>query len=170
MSTTGTQTKTYTKADIRKVIENFAADYVMIADFTGLRSRQKVEESISDLRQFAEDDYLDSVTLYLLDKDGNPLQVAHYRISGNAVGWQTSMPGNNLWTAPEGASLKLVATLSDSWWDKTDEAKGTYLQSRGFHSSWSKTQKEISLAGLNSSAGQKYASNGYGWERTNYSK
>ena len=152
MSTTGTQTKTYTKAeDPQQHAENFAADYVMIADFTGLRLPQKVEESIVDLRQFAEDDYLDSVTLYLLDKDGNPLKkVAHYRISGIAVGWQTSMPGNNLWIAPEGGSLKLVATLSDSWWTKPDEAKGTYLQSHGFHSSWSKTQKEISLAGLSS--------------------
>jgi hypothetical protein len=170
MSTTGTQTTTYTRADIRKVVENFAADFSMIADFTGLRSRENVGQNVDDLRQFAEDGYLMTVTLYLMDKDGNPLKVAHYDVSGNAVGWQTGMPGNNQWRAPEGAYLKIMATLSNDWWNKTDDSKADYLKRHGFNSSWAPSDKYISLSGLTSSAGQKYASNGYGWARTNYSK
>src|ERR1700761_2059425 len=103
MSTTGTQTTTYTRADVRKVVENFAADYAMIADFTSLRSRDNVEKDVADLRQFAEDGYLVRVTLYLMDKDNNPINVAVFNVSESAVGWQNGRPGNNGWDAPAGS-------------------------------------------------------------------
>jgi hypothetical protein len=170
MSSTATRTTTYTKADVRKVVENFAADYAMIADFTGLKTRETVQKDVSDLTKFAEDGYLTRVTLYLMDKDGNPLRVATYDVSDNAVGWQSGMPGNNVWSAPEGAYLQIMATLTNEWFDKSDEGKGQYLSGRGFYYSWGKSDKSISLLGLSQSSGQKYASNGYGWSRTNYSK
>jgi hypothetical protein len=170
MSSTGTKTTTFTKADIRKVVESFAADYGMIADITGLRLREKVEHDVSDLNKFAEDGYLVRVTLYLLDKDGNPLNVAIYKVSENAVGWQTGMPGNNVWTAPAGSSLQLIATMTDAWFNKSDEGRQQYLKSRGLVGSWAKSDTTTSLNGMTASAGQKYASNGYGWARTNYSK
>jgi hypothetical protein len=166
----GTNTGTFTKVDIRKVVENFAADYSMIADFTGLLSRQNVENNVSDLRKFAEDRYLVRVTLYLMDKDGNPLKAIKYDISENAIGWQIGNPGNNVWDAPPGAYLYILATLSDNWWNQSEDAKVQYLKNNGFHGSWSKSDKQLSLNGLTSSEGQKYASNGYGWARTNYSK
>jgi hypothetical protein len=170
MSSTGTQTTTYTVADIRKVVENFAADFSMMAQATGLRTREGVAAVVSDLNKFAEHSYLVSVTLFLLDKDGNKLRVAVYKVADSAAGWKSDAPGNNLWPRTEGGSLWVLGTLADAWWNKIESDKDAFIKNNGLNSPWSKTEKNTSLGGLTSSAGQKYASNGYGWERTNYSK
>ena len=170
MSSTGTQTTTYTKADIRKVVENFAADFSMIAQATGLRSRENVAGVIFDLNVFAEYGYLEKVSLFLKDKDGNKLRVAVYTISESATGWKSDMPGNNIWPQTPGGSLWVLSTLTGSWWSKVEAEKEAFVKQRGLHCGWAKTDEDTSLSGLESSAGQKYASNGYGWERTNYSR
>jgi len=170
MSSTGTRTTTYTVADIRKVVENFAADFSMMAQATGLRTRESVAATVADLNVFAEYGYLVSVTLFLLDKDGNKIRVAVYKVSDSAAGWKSDSPGNNLWPKTEGGALWVLGTFSDEWWNKTDAEKEAFVKARGLNSPWSKTDKDTSLNGLTSSAGQKYASNGYGWERTNYSR
>ena len=170
MTSTGTRTTTYTVADIRKVVENFAADYSMIAQSTGLRTREQVVAAVSDLNTLARYDYLVSVTIYLLDKAGSKVQVAAYEVSESAVGWKTDAPGNALWPRIEGSSLRIIATLTDPWWNMAESEKEAFIKTHSLNSPWKKTDLDTSLTGLVSSAGQKYASNGYGWERTNYVK
>jgi HORMA domain-containing protein len=163
MSTSSTKTTTYTVADIRKVVENFAADFSMMAQATGLRTRENVQGVVSDLNAFANAGYLEKVTLVLKDSGGNRIRGAVYNISDSATGWKSESPGNNLWPYTPGGALNVTATLSDAWWGKDDKdafialLNGTWPSGSG-----------TSLAGMSSSAGQKYASNGYGWERTNY--
>ena len=48
MTVTATRTNTFTVVDVRKVIDNFAADYVMIGQSTGLRSRTIVDRDVAD--------------------------------------------------------------------------------------------------------------------------
>jgi len=170
MSSTTTRTTTYTIADIRKVVENFAADFSMMAQATSLRTRESVAATVSDLNKFAEYGYLISVTVFLLDKDGNKLRVAIYKVSDSASGWKSDSPGNNLWPRTEGGSLWVLGTFTDEWWNKTDAQKEAFVKTHGLNSPWAKTEKDTSVNGLTPSAGQKYASNGYGWERTNYTK
>lgn len=169
MSLTQTQTTTYTVADIRKVVDNFAADFSMMAQSTGLRTRENVAEVVSDLKIFAENGYLVRVTVFLQDKDGNKLRAADYKASDSAAGWNSDRPGNNLWPRTTDGVLWVLATLSNSWWQKTDSDKESFVKNQGLYNAWTKTDKDTSMIGLSSSAGQKYASNGYGWQRTNYS-
>ena len=169
MSSSQTQTTTFTVADIRKVIDNFAADFSMMAQSTGLRTRESVAQVVSDLKIFAEHGYLVRVRLCLEDKNGTKLRAAEYKVSDSASGWNSERPGNNLWPRTVDGSLGVLATLSDAWWQKTDADQANFVRDQGLHNSWKKTDKDTSLLGLSSSAGQKYASNGYGWERTNYS-
>lgn len=169
MSFTQTQTTTYTVADIRKVVENFAADFSMMAQSTGLRTRENVADVVSDLRIFAENGYLVQVTVILKDKDENKIRAAEYKVSNTASGWNSDRPGNNLWPRMTEGSLWIIAMMSDAWWQKTEAAKEDFIRSQGLHGAWAKTDKDTSLSGLSSSVGQKYASNGYGWQRTNYS-
>ena len=170
MSSTGTRTTTYTVADIRKVVENFAADFSMMAQATGLRTRESVEATVADLNIFAECGYLVSVTLFLLDRNGDKFRVALYKVSDSAAGWKSDSPGNNLWPRTEGGVLWVVGTLSDEWGSKTEAEKESFVKTRGLNFPWSRTDKDTSVSGMISSSGQKYASNGYGWERTNYSR
>jgi len=170
MNSTGTQTTTYTVADIRKVVDNFAADFSMMGQSTALRSRESVAEVVSDLKVFAEWGYLVEVALFLLDKDGSKLRAARYKVNDSATGWTCDRPGNNLWPRTPDGSLWVVATLTDAWWNKTDPQREAFVRDRGLHNVWARTAKDTSLTGLCSSVGQRYASNGYGWERTNYSR
>ncbi len=170
MSLTGTRTTTYTVADIRKVVENFAADFSMMAQATGLRTRENVAQVVSDLNIFAEYAYLKKVSLFLRDKDGNKLRIAVYDISDSAAGWKSEAPGNNLWPSTPGGSLSVVADLNQSWWNKADTDKAAFIKKHGLHFGWEATTQDTSATGLNPSTGQKYASNGYGWARTNYSR
>ena len=68
---TGTQTTTFTLADVRKVVNNFGADYFMIGQSTGLRSRAQVAETVGDLILFADEGYLLEVVIILWDSQGN---------------------------------------------------------------------------------------------------
>jgi hypothetical protein len=168
MSNTTTRTTTFTVSDIRKVVDNFAADFSMMAQATGLRTFESVFRTVSDLKTLAEWGYLIKVTIFLYDKDGNKICAALYKVSESAVGWQSDRPGNNLWPRTEGGQLRVLATLTDAWWNMNDVERATFIRERALFSSWSPAEWDTSLLGLNSSQGQRYASNGYGWQRTNY--
>jgi Bacterial HORMA domain family 1 len=170
VSSTGTQTTTFTVADIRKVVENFAADFSMMSQATGLRTRDSVADIVYDLRVFAEYGHLVSVRLILRDSSGNKIRGALYRVSESASGWTSEQPGNNLWPKTQGGSLNVVATMSSTWWSKTDSQKTTFISNNELNGTWPVSAEDESLDLLSPSAGQKYASRGYGWERTNYSK
>lgn len=168
MASTGTQTTTYTVADVRRVADNFAADFSMMAQATGLRSRDSVAETVSDLKTFAEEGLLIGVDLILKDAKGNQLRAAVYTVSESAAGWISGRPGGNLWPRTPGGSLKVIATLSPAWWSKTDAQKDAFRTNHGLQSNWDPTTEDTSFAGLQATEGQRYASNGYGWQRMNY--
>ena len=170
MSLTATRTNTYTVADIRKVVDNFAADFSMMAQATGLRTRESVAATVSDLKILAEKGFLIDVSLYLFDKEGNKIRATQYKVSDSASGWQSERPGNNLWPRTEGGSLKVLGNVSSAWWNMSDDARKAFIRDNGMNHPWSPATWDTSLTGLASSQGQKYASNGYGWERTNYTQ
>jgi hypothetical protein len=167
MSSTGTQTTTYTIADIQKVVDNFAADFSMMAQATGLWARDNVEKTVFDLKVFAENGYLIDVNIILKDRYGRQIRAAVYKVSESAKGWISERPGNNLWPRMPDGSLKVVATLTNAWWNMTGSEKERFIRDR-LYGSWPITTEETSFLGLASSPGQRYASNGYGWERKNY--
>jgi hypothetical protein len=169
MSSIGTNTTTYTVADIRKVVDLFAADYSMQGQATGLRTREAIAENVSDLKVFAEYGYLIEVNLILEDCNGNPQRGAKYKVAESATGWTSDRPGNNIWPRTPDGVLRLVATLADVWWAKTDIEKDAFIIFNGLHGKWAHTSKPTLFEGLSSSQGQRYASNGYGWQRTNFS-
>lgn len=168
MTSSGTQTTTYSVVDVRKVVGCFAADFSMKAQATGLRSRESVAEVVSDLKVFAENGYLSDVQLILKDAEGTEIRGTVYTVSEIAVGWSSDRPGNNLWPRTPGGTLKVIATMNQSWWDKTDSEKAAFMSRNSMYGTWAKNTDGTTLANLSSSAGQRYASNGYGWQRTNY--
>ncbi|MBL9080890.1 MAG: hypothetical protein JNK76_03740 [Planctomycetales bacterium] len=168
MSTSLTRTTTFTASDIRKVVDNFAADFSMMGQATGLKTREQIASTVGDLKIFAETGFLTEVTVILKDANGKQIRGAIYKVSESAVGWQSDRPGGNLWPRTPGGALKVVATVKDSWFSKTPEQKTAFAQAYGLTGTWPLTDEDTSLSGLTASYAQKYASNGYGMERTNY--
>lgn len=168
MTVTVTRTNTFTVVDVRKVIDNFAADYVMIGQSTGLRSRTIVDRDVADLKVFAESKYLIVLCVLLKDANGVEIRGARFQVSESATGWQTQRPGNNLWPKTPGGSLSIVATLSAAWWNLSEAERDAFKKRNGMEGRWGITSVDTSFSSLNNVQAQRYASNGYGLERTNY--
>ena len=168
MTVTATRTNTFTVVDVRKVLDNFAADYSMIGQSTGLKSRGTVDRDVTDLKVFAESKYLLVVCLLLKDLNGVELRGARYQVSESATGWQSQRPGNNLWPKTLGGALSIVATLSNAWWTISESEREAFKKRNGMEGRWGSSRVDTSFSGLNRVQAQRYASNGYGLERTNY--
>lgn len=167
---TGTQTTTYTVADIRKVVDKFAADFSMMAQATGLRDRDNVAQVVSDLKIFAENGYLEKVNLILRDSSGTQIRAAVYKVSEAAAGWKSDRPGNNLWPRTPGGALDVVATITADWSKKTEAEKKAFITQNKMFGTWPESSEDTSFIGMTKSSGQQYQSNAYGWERTNFTR
>lgn len=161
-------TLTYTVVDIGKVVENFAADYHMKAQATGLCSREIVNQNVYDIKVFAEYGYLSKVDLYLKNTYGNILRATVYKVEKSVIGSSSDRPGNNLWPQTPGGSLNLRITLTEEWFNKSDNDVKIFAEKHRLYGEWPTATEKISLSHLVSNSGQRYISNGYGWERTNY--
>ncbi len=168
MGATGTVSKTFTTVDIRKVVENFAADASMMAQSTGLLSRDYIGKVVADLNKFADARMLISVQIMLKDAQGIKLRAAVYKVSEAAIGWVSERPGNNFWPRTPNGSLRICASMTAAWNAKSAAQKAAFVKEQGLNWPWDPTTEDLSLYGLIVSAGQKYASNGYGWQRDDY--
>lgn len=166
--TTGTQTTTFTIADVRRVVNNFGADYFMIAQSTGLRSRTQVEETVTDLTIFADEGYLLAVVIILWDAQGNKIKGRRYVVSRTAVGWTSDGPGGNNWPKTLDGRLQIIATLSDTWWQLDENGQQSVKQRLGIVGGWSRTSTDTSFKDMNGTQDRQFASNGFGMQRWTY--
>jgi hypothetical protein len=165
---TGTQTTTFTIADVRKVVNNFGADYFMIAQSTGLRSRTEVEETVADLTLFADEGYLLAVVIILWDAYGNKVKARRYVVSRAAVGWKSDDPGGNNWPRTQNGRLQIIATLSDRWWELSESEQESVKQRVGIVGGWGRVSTDTSFKDMNGTQDRQFASNGFGMQRWTY--
>lgn len=163
---TGTQTKTV--ADIRRVLNSFAADFSMKAQSTGLWTRAEIEEAAEDLIAFASAGYIDAIVIILWDAAGKRLRGRKYIVSNSAIGWENDLPGNNLWPQTPGGSLQLIAVMSAEWWILTSDGQQNAKQRLAVKGAWPSKSVNVSFSGMTASRDRRYASNGFGLERWTY--
>jgi len=169
MSTVGTQTKTFTVADIRKVAESFAAVLSMISQSTGLLSTKEIDNYINDVKLFAELNLLKKVHIILKNSAGEQIRGTIFTVSVDAGTWGNDRPGDGLWPKTPGGFLNVVVTNTLEYSSKSYEEKVKFCADNGFRDSWTSSKEDTTFAKLTGSQGQKYQSNGYGMERKNYS-
>src|ERR1700693_307729 len=97
-----TQSRTFTIADIAKVIDCVAADLDMNAQSTGLLSRDLVKRYAADVKALAQQGYLLEANIVLQDAAGNPIRAAKYEVSTDGTTLTAHRPGNNLWPRTPG--------------------------------------------------------------------
>jgi hypothetical protein len=167
MSTTGTityeATATYSVADIKRVLDNFAAEFTMISQATGLRTREYVESMVSDLKVFAEREYISHIHLILYDNAGKELRAARYTLSDVAQNWAHQNPGNNLWPRTPGGDLRLYVSWTQKYLGLSETALAGMNQRLNI--SWQRVSIDLSHPGLVSQFDRRFASNGYGMEK-----
>jgi len=161
---TTTLTDTFNRDDIRRVYASFAADYRIVAEWTGLHSPTYVDQTIDEIKVLAEGQYLREVHLQLKSSAGVIRQAAVYRVSTNATGWSSDRPGDLYWDSYKGDSLALIVYFTKKWLDLPQADRDAWLPG------WGSSDFDGNYGGMSSSSDRRYASRAYGLERTRYSE
>jgi hypothetical protein len=164
---TYTQTSTYTITDVGKVIDRFTSDFHMIAQATGLSSRDRVVNTAHDAKLMAQRGYVDEINIVLRNSVGGVVRAHKYTVSTDASGWTCDRPGDNLWPRQIGGELHVVVSFTTTWWALTDHQRRTFIDSECLLV-WSPSEIDTSFPGLISRVDRRYASNAYGLERRTY--
>ena len=157
-----TGTATYTKTDIRRVVECFHADLSMLVARTGTMTQQWADDTAHDIRVMSEHECVAVVHVQLLDANGRLVAAHKYDVLG--VGrWDQGRPGANNW--PEIPRGMLVAIV----YYKDAKAADIASQLRSsLRLSWGTSHQSIDYSGMRSESGRQYSSQGYGWNRSSF--
>jgi hypothetical protein len=166
MSQSESLTQTYTIADIGKVIDCFAADLDMTSQSTGLLTRALVRLYAADVKEMAQNGYLEEANIVLKDSAGNVIRAAKYEVSSDGATLTASRPGNNRWPAMPDGELSIVVRKSQKWRDLTDSQRAAFNET--LSKSWVASNTDLSFPALTRYADRSYVSNGWGVTKTVY--
>lgn len=164
MTSTTTETYTYTSTDIEKVMRRFTADIVMIAQSTGAITEAKAIDYAYDMEALAKKGYLKKVDLTLFS---GLVEVRATQYTVNAAGddLTTSRPGGVMWPRVASPELRIIVFYTDAYDAAARESMKPKLKV-----GWVPTTADTTHAGLATSGGRDYASNGWGLQRKDFRK
>lgn len=165
---TTTKTSTYTVLDVRKTFEGCEADIRTIARRTGKWSMGYVDQIFHDILLFAENDYLHSVDIVLIqDTTGEALRASKFVVNTLGSATDSERAGkNNEWTEIEGTHLSVILSYTQKWRSMSQEAKAKFRSDLKI--SWTASSINNKFPHLVNSGAQLYASKGYELQKTNY--
>ena len=163
-----TYTDTFNRDDIRRVYASFAADYKIVAEWTGLHSASSIESNIAGIKALAEEQYLEAVHLQLVSASGEIRRAAVYKVTTNASVFSSDRPGDLYWDSESGDSLKVIVYFSQKWWDLTSNARQAFEAAHMV--GWGTSDFDGSYQGLTAATDKHFVSRAYGMDRTQFSK
>lgn len=163
MTSTATQTSTYTTTDIEAVVRRITADLLMIASSSGAVTEAKAREWGHDIEALAKNGYLKYVDLTLLSNGVEHKAARFYVNESGALANQR--PGNALWPKLPSPRLRIVLCHNDNYDTQAREKMAGKMKI-----SWTSNYEDITHSQLNQSGGREYSSNGYGMERKDYTR
>jgi hypothetical protein len=159
-------THTYTRADIRRVVNEIAADLDMIAESSGVLTRDEVNDYVADLVTFAQEEYLSEVHISLRNRFGVEVRATRYCFSRAASGWQTQLPGNNLWPRTPGGTIEVGLRYSQEYRQLPLATRAQFLATLRLRVGPS--GMDFNHSGLTGWLDRLYASRGFGAEKFNF--
>lgn len=162
----GTITDTFNRDDIRRVYASFAADYKIVAEWTGLHSTTLIERAIAGIKAVAEEQYLKEVHLQLRSAADVVREAAVYRVTTNASLWSADKPGDLYWGNEDGDSLLLIVHFTDKWWALTQTQRDAFEAAHML--GWGTSDFDGNYGALVAATDKRFASRAYGMERTRY--
>lgn len=160
-------TRTFTIADVGKVLDCFAADLDGMGQSTGLRSRENTKAIAADVKLMAQYSYLAEVNIYLKNAEGTIIRAAKYQVNTNSGALTASRPGNYLWPRTPGGQLCVHVTYTDAWWKLSEPQQATF-KSR-LLLTWGLLNLDTSFPMLSPLFDRNYVSNGFGLQKTLFS-
>ena len=164
-----TRTQTYTVTDIRKTFESLDADMRTIARRTKKWDMTLVDDVMHDVLSLAEEGYLKTIDITLLDAGKNAIQATRYTVNQNGVKSSGDKAGqNNDWADLPNTELVVILSYSSTWLCKSENEKAQFQREHSFKINWVRSSVNTSYPNLRSSSAQTYASNGYELNKRNF--
>jgi hypothetical protein len=160
-------TRTFTTADVGKVLDCFAADVDGIGQSTGLRTRENTKATAADVKLIAQQGYLAEVNLYLKDANGRTIRAAKYEVSTDGASLTGSRPGNYLWPRTPEGQLCVHVIYSQAWWNLSETQKANFRQRLVLP--WGTLDLDTSFPMLTRHRDRNYVSNGFGPQKSVFS-
>lgn len=168
MTSTYTNTGTYTVIDIRKTFEGFAADFRMIARRTEKMAVGEVENYIHDILAWAEAKYLSHVDIILLNQSNTPVRAVRFKVDENGKATNSDRAGSNDWVNLANTRLSVVVFNNSSWRTLSEEQRSQFKTDNNFEISWGPSEIDTSYSHLSKEEAQLYASKGYEIKKENF--
>ena len=165
-----TTTQTYTVVDIRKTFENFQAELGMIARRTKKWEQSYVEDVSYDVIKLAENKYLKSVDIVLMNsKTDKPVRATRYTVSLDGKTMKGDRAGGNNWSNIPDTYLHVIVKYSDSWGRLSEEQQQEFRNNNSFKINWSPTSVDTTYSHLEKEQAQLFGSKGYELQKENFS-
>lgn len=161
---TESRTRTFTTADVGRVLDCFAADLDGIGQSTGLRTREHTRALAADVKLIAQQGYLSEVNLCLRDRNGRIIRAAKYVVSTDGASLAASRPGNYLWPETPGGDLGVHVTYSNKWLNLSAAQKDNFKQRLMLH--WVAHYLDTTFPMLTRHSDRNYVSNGFGLQKS----
>ena len=168
MYSTITNTSTYTVVDIRKTFEGCEADIRMIARRTGKWSMSYVDQIFHDIIKLAEEEYLHSVDITLLDATDKPVRATKFVVNANGTAINSDRAGANDWTDIPNTRLTVILGYTPKWNNLTEEQRIKFQSDNAFAINWIPSYIDNNFSHLIKSQGQLYASKGFELQKSTY--
>ena len=167
----GSHTKTFSEADVGRVMGSLAADLWMIVQSAGLSAewpQSEIDLIVSDIKAYACAEYVENVKVVLWNEAGRMVRARKYEVSTKAGRWSNDRPGDNLWPSTPNGFLKLVVRFGLAWDCLTDSKRKAFRASKGIVGVWDRKSGDTPIVMMDGTADRRYASNRYGLQRVTY--
>ncbi|HYH52617.1 MAG TPA: hypothetical protein VD761_00655 [Solirubrobacterales bacterium] len=166
MSDSESYSESFSSADIVKVADRFGADLSMLAQASGAMSGSTVERVIHDVKLHAKKQYIDRISVALLDSSGEVIKARKYVVSTNASLWSTDRPGDNMWPRSPSGEISVVVHYTATWNALGAVAEANFRET--LKENWGPSELDTNFPGMTGTVARRYASKAYGMERTDF--
>lgn len=150
-----TATYTFTRTDIRKVGEMFAADLQMLALRTQAMDLAHAQNCAHDVCLMLREQCLNRVDIQLRDSYGNLVRVHRYSVREGIMD-DSQRPGENRWPRLPNGALRVVV-----WYSHKKTLENLKLE-------WGYSFLSTDYSRMKHNSARIYSSNGYGMQRDTF--
>ncbi len=168
MYNTNTNTSTYTVIDIRKTFEGFEADLRIVARKTDKWEMPYTEDVLHDILLLAENKYLTSIDIVLLNEANSVVKALKYIINSQGKAVSSERAGKNNWENIPNTKLTIVLRHSDLWHSLSVDKQEQFKLDNFFKINWSNSSIDTSYSHLTEKKEQLYGSKGYELQKKSF--
>lgn len=153
-------------SETNKLFKLIATDFKIIANKTGLWTKENCENHLHDIKIMMENDFLEKISLILDKPFGQPIKAKQYHI-GTTSRTRKDRPGDNDWEEGDGDRLHVVVSYSKIWLAKTEQEQVEFKR-KNFKINWGPVNIDVNFPHLQSSLTKMYSTGVNGIDRKDF--